>query len=163
MKVSIVLVLAMLAVSIAGCSRIKTVTVSQPDRLAANESRFHDSATIYVFRGSSRAGVMWSFPVKMDQARIGSIRREEYLVFPASPGSHWLEVTCASLCELPGFKLNLEVAAGKSYYFVVDPEMTLGGSIMTMSSQITQIDKRSADRLLATYDASDVSGQKIER
>jgi len=163
MKVLIVLVWAMLVMSIAGCSPVKTVSIPQPDRLAANESQFRDSATIYVFRGSSRAGVMWSFPVTMDDSKIGSIRREEYLAFRASPGSHWLEVSCPSICHLPALKLNFAVTAGKSYYFVIDPDTAFGASIVTMTNRVTQIDKKAAAPLLVTYDGTDVSGPKAER
>jgi hypothetical protein len=162
MKIRVVLA-AVLAMGLVGCAHVNTVNVPQPDRLAASETKFKDHATIYVFRGSSRAGVMWSFPVTLDQQKIGSLRREEYLAFPAPPGPHGLGVTCASLCELPGFKLNLNVVAGKTYYFLVEPDIAFGGDVTALSSQVMQIDKRAAAHLLATYDPSDVNAQVLER
>ena len=163
MKLRVVLA-AVLAITLVGCAHVTTANIPQPDRLAANITQFKDHATIYVFRGSSRAGVMCSLPVTLDQAKIGSLRREEYLAFPASPGAHDLSVVRPTLCGIPGLKLNFNVAAGKTYYFMVQPDMTFGGGGTAMSTtQVTQIDKRVADRLLATYDASDVNAQVLER
>ena len=137
------IVAAVLSLSMAGCASIATVNIPEPDRFAASESKFPDRATIYMFRGTSSAGAIWSFPVALDQTKIGSIRREQYLAFPATSGAHWLMVTCPSICEMPGFKINLEVAAGKSYYFMIEPNVTFGYNTTMMSSHITQIDKRS--------------------
>lgn len=153
-----------LAMALVGCSNVTTVNIPHPDRLASSQTEFKDHATIYVFRGSSRAGVMCSQPVTLDQAKIGSLRREEYLAFPASPGAHDLGVTRPVLCSRPALKLNLNVAAGKTYYFIFEPDMVFGGGgSATSSSQITQIDKRAADRLLATYDASDVNAEVLKQ
>lgn len=152
-------VVAVLCLSLSGCASISTINIANPDRFAASESKFPGLATIYMFRGTSMAGAMWSFPVTLDQIEIGSIRREQYLAFPATTGAHWLTVTCPSICAMPGFKINLEATAGKSYYFMIEPDMAIGGNTMTMSSRITQIDKAFAERLMATYEAVELSGR----
>lgn len=152
-----------MTLAITGCARVHTVTLPQADRLAAGETKFHDRATIYVMRGSSRAGVMWPFPVQLDQAKVGSLRREEYVAFPASPGTHSLSITCASLCELPGINLNLEVTAGKTYFFIVDASGVAAAGALRVSSQVTQLSKQAAQRLLATYDPSDSSSAAVGR
>ncbi|MES2018039.1 MAG: hypothetical protein V4484_16245 [Pseudomonadota bacterium] len=149
---------AALSLSLAGCASISTINISNPGRLAASGSKFPDRATIYMFRGASGAGAVWSFPVTLDETKIGSIRREQYLAFPAITGAHWLVVACPSLCAIPGFKINLEATAGKSYYFMIEPDVAFRGNTVTMSSLVTQIDQTFAERLMATYKAAEFSG-----
>lgn len=154
---SLAVVVAVLSLVLAGCASISTINIPNPDRFAASDSKFPDRATIYIFRGTSRAGAMWSFPVTLDQTKIGSIRREQYLAFPATAGAHWVTVSCPSICEMPGFKINLEVTSGKSYYFMIEPDTAFGYNTVTMSSSITQIDRAFAERLMATYEAVELA------
>lgn len=145
-----------LTICLTGCASISTVNIPEPDHLAANESKFNDKSAVYVFRGTGMTGAMWSFPVSLDETKIGSIRREQYLAFPTTSGAHWLTVTCPSLCEVPGYKINLNVSPGKSYYFMIEPDIAFGYNTTTMSSRLTQIDKVFADRLMETYEAAPV-------
>lgn len=141
-----------LCLLLAGCASIATVNVLDPERFAAAESKFPGQATIYVFRGTSGAGAMWSYPITLDGKPAGSIRREQYLAMPAPAGAHWITITCASICEMPGFKINLDAKADHSYYLMIEPNMTWGYRTVTASSSLTQIPKDFADRLLASYE-----------
>jgi hypothetical protein len=145
-----------LSIFLSSCASTSTINIQEPDKLAATESKYSDQSTIYVFRGSSIAGVMWSFPIGLNDVTVGSVRREQYLAFPANVGAHWLTVTCPSLCMMPGFKINLNVSAGKSYYFMIEPSITMENSTTTLSSRLTQIDKGFADRLMETYKAAPI-------
>jgi hypothetical protein len=147
---SAALALALLA---SGCASIATMNIRNADRLSAPETRYPGHATLYVFRSTSQASALWSFPVSLDGARAGSVRREQYLAIPAKPGTHWLSVTCPGICGLPGFKVNFQVSAGKSYYFVVDPGSSYDYRYSVITTEIRQIDKQYGDRLMETYEA----------
>jgi len=150
------ILIATLALASSGCSSIATIDIRNPDRLSANETRYPGNATIYVFRGSNAAAALWSFPVEIDGVKVGSVRRETYLAIPAKPGAHWLTTKCPALCGIPGFKANLEVSAGKSYYFTFEPEYSSTMTYTVTSAELRQIDKRFADRLIESYEMSEL-------
>jgi len=148
-------VAVLISVFVAGCAPIATVRVLEPDRFAANESKFPDRATIFVFRGTGGGGAVFSFPVTLDQTKIGAISRKQYIAFPATAGTHWLSVVCPSICGMPGYKISLDVSAGKTYYFMIEPNVTFGYNNMTSSTNLTQIDKPFADKLMLTYQVAE--------
>jgi hypothetical protein len=145
-------VTALVCLSLAGCASMGTVDLINPERFSASESKYPGQSTIYIFRGSSGAGAMWSYPITLDGKPVGSIRREQYLAMPAPEGAHWLTVTCPSICEMPGYKINIEAKSDHSYYLMIEPDMVYGYRTVTISSSLTQIPKSFADRLLATYE-----------
>lgn len=148
---------ALLAILVSsGCSTVATVDIRNADRLSAEETRYPDNATIYVFRGTSLASAAWSFPITLDGKKVGSVRRETYLAIPAKPGAHWLTATCPGLCGLPGFKANLEVGADRSYYFIIEPDISFTAQKTVLSAELRQIDKRFADRLIESYEMSEL-------
>ena len=140
-----------LCLALTGCTSISTVNLLEPGRFASNESRFPGQATIYVFRGSGMSGAMWSFPITIDGKAVGSIRREQYLAIPATEGAHWLTVICPALCEIPGFKINMDVRADHSYHLMYEPNVSFGYNTVTTSTNLTQIPKEFADRLMENY------------
>lgn len=142
--------------ALSGCSTIATVDIRNADRLSASGTRYPGNATIYVFRGTSAVSALWSFPVKLDGAKVGSVRRETYLAIPAKPGAHWLMTGGTGLSGIPGFKANLEVSADKSYYFIIEPDISQTMAYTVRSAELRQIDKRFADRLIESYEMSDL-------
>lgn len=145
----------LLSIALAGC-RTPTALFSEPDRLAADVSAYPGQATIHVFRDSGRVQAMYPFSVALDKRKMGSIRRERYLVFPAAPGEHAITIACPISCSMPTHTLKFKAAAGKSYYFVFESDMamatTIGGGLnVSMKTGIAQVDKRQAEQLIALY------------
>lgn len=137
--------------SVTACSTISKVSMEKIDLLAAPESKFNDEAAIYVFRGMNKAAAIWSFPVRLDGNQMGSIRRGQYVAFPASQGLHSISIICPSICEMPSIEAQGEFSAGKSYYFLLDPNIHSGYENITMSFTLTQINKEKATSLMSTY------------
>lgn len=146
----------LLSVTLTGCRTISGA-IAEPDVLAADTSQFPGKATILVFRGSGRGEAMYAFQVLVDKGKVGSIRRERYISFPAAEGAHALTITCPPGCSLPAYTLNFNATAGKTYYFKIDMDMDMssrigGGLNFDMSSRFGQIDSGRAAELQAAYE-----------
>lgn len=135
-----------------GCATTApTIRILDPEKYSAEGTEFTDRGTVYVFRGTSMAGALCAFAVLLDEKELGFIRRENYLAFPVTNGSHQITVASTSICSTPDIKIDADFAAGKSYYFLVEPNVTFGHNTVTSSSSIAQIDASYAKRLLQTY------------
>ncbi|PUA27201.1 MAG: hypothetical protein B0W54_20495 [Cellvibrio sp. 79] len=122
------------------------------DRFSSNKTQFEGNATIYVFRDTSKAGAMMPFLITLDKESIGSIRRERYLAFPAAAGTHILGIDCPYTCDIPDIRIDADFTAGKSYYFVVQPDISFNvPSSIRMTTHVNQVDQSYAERLISSY------------
>ena len=145
------LIVVLISFSIVGCSNVSTIKIAEPDKYAAAQSQFPNQATVYIFRGASKAAQIWPFPVSLDGKKIGTVRREQYLIFPASAGKHLIGMTCPSICEVPSILADVDLSEGKSYYFMIEPIINHGYNTITMFSTLKQVDKKFAENLIETY------------
>jgi hypothetical protein len=146
----------LLSMALTGCRTISGA-IAEPDVLAADTSHYPGKATIVVFRGSGRGETMYAFQVLVDKNKVGSIRRERYISFPAAEGAHAVTVTCPPGCTLPAYTLNFNATAGKTYYFKINMEMAMssrigGGLNIEMASRFAQIDSERAAQLMTVYE-----------
>lgn len=144
----------LLCFALAGC-RTPTAIFAEPDRLAADTSVYPGQATVHVLRGSGRLQAMYAFPVAIDKEKVGSIRRERYLVFPASPGAHAITIACPISCAMSTHTVKFNATAGKSYYFLFEGDLSIGQAVggLKVSTQaaISQIGERQAEDLMSQY------------
>jgi hypothetical protein len=150
------LVAALLCVALAGC-KTHTAIFTEPDRLAADDSKYPGQATVHVFRDSGRVNAMYAFPVALDTKKVGSIRRERYLVFPAAAGEHVITISCPISCAMPAHTLKFTATAGKSYYFVFESDMYIGGAVggglnVSTETAVAQINPQRAEQLMLRYE-----------
>jgi len=109
-----------------------------------------------VFRDSGRVEAMYPFSVALDKENKGSIRRERYLAFAATPGEHAIVITCPISCSMSAHTIQFTASAGKSYNFVFQSDMGInsmigGGLKITTETGISQIDGEQAARLMSYY------------
>jgi hypothetical protein len=121
--------------------------VADPDSRAENGSRFPGQATLVVLRGSDRTEAAWAVRVRIDKALVGSVRRERYLVLPVAAGTHTLGFDCNFLCYLPAIAVAGDFAAGKTYYFAVEPS----SSYNMLTTEVVQLLPAQGAARMATY------------
>jgi len=139
-----------------GCATTApTVRITDAARYAVAGTKFPGNSTVYLFRGTSRGGAMYSFNVSLDKQEVGSFRREQYVVFPATEGPHQLLVNCSFPCSQPAIHFDADFEPNKTYYFVIEADVRFGGSRgYQLSTGVQQVDEPYALRLLNTYEAA---------
>ena len=93
----------------------RVIPIHDPARHAAPGSLFDNRATVYVFRGDSRAGRDYSLVISLDGRPSGSVGPSHYLVFPVTGGQHRITAGCASACSIPTIRFDADYAPGKTY------------------------------------------------
>lgn len=145
-----------LSFALTGCGPI-VKNLPNADQLAADAPIHSGQATIHVLRDSGRVQAMYAFPVMLDKAKVGSIRRERYLVFSAAPGPHTVTVACPFSCQMRAHEVKFTASPGKSYYFRFASDLTIDGFVgnmmkITTRTGLNQIDRVEADQLMAVYE-----------
>jgi hypothetical protein len=149
-------IIASLMAMLCSCSTAPvTIKLPEVEQYASSGSKFEGESTVYIFRGASRGG--WSYPlrVSLGKTKIGSIGKETYLVFPVAEGTQLISIDCPYDCAMPDIKVNADLKAGRTYYFVVESDLHVGlalGSMQTRSTVgVLQVEEPYALRLLDTY------------
>jgi len=148
-----VLALAM-ALSLTACASAP-FHVDDPDWKAGDGTRFPGQATFVVLRNADRSEGLFAIRVRLDKALVGSVRRERYLAFPVAPGAHVLGFDCNLMCALPGIAVAGQFAAGKTYYFAVEPSSTYN----TTSIQVVQLLPGQGLEQMRTYQPGKSAGE----
>jgi hypothetical protein len=124
---------------------------SDVETLSVDGSKQPGKATIVLFRGSGGSGAARSFTVSIDGNRLGTVRRERYLASDVAPGFHTIKIECGRLCDLPDIQVRARFKAGRTYFFLTQPDFESDSSTWTFISSVRQISGGEASTLLRTY------------
>ena len=144
-------IFAALLLGLAGCVSAPVHVATDVETKSVPTSQAPGSATIFVYRGSSKVGAMWPFAVFVDDREIGSIRRERYLATNVAPGPHVIKVHCSGICDVPDIAVQANFSADRSYHFLTEPDMRFGFNQMAFSSTLLQVSPAYVAELQSTY------------
>lgn len=144
------LVVGLLLAALCGCAT-KPFAVADASPYASQGSIYDGQATVYVMRDTSRAGMAWPVNVRLDGVQKGSLRRETYVRFAATPGRHDVLAHWNRLSALGEVAFNSNFESGKTYYVVIGTDFAAYGSIMEVGTSLGLVKPSVGAQLVATY------------
>ncbi|MFC5526785.1 DUF2846 domain-containing protein [Rhodanobacter ginsengisoli] len=145
-----ILVVGLLLAAFSGCAT-KPFVVADASAYASQGSIYDGQATVYVMRDTSGAGMAWPANVRLDGVQKGSLRRETYVRFAATPGRHDILAHWNRLSALREVAFNSDFKSGKTYYVVIGTSFAAYAGIMQIGTNLGLVKPSVGAQLVATY------------
>ena len=110
-------------------------------------------ALIYVFRPSSKAFAI-KFPINVDDRAIATLGSKDFGFIYLSPGKHQLKGLSG---PNKASVVDIEVEAGKTYYYLVEPKM----GALTARAKISVFDAAKGPKAMKKCSLADNNQEKL--